>query len=534
MTLSGDRHLRWAAYLVSGLLLVAVRLPFLTDRVCGADEAVYATQATAWLHGALPFVGTWDIKPPGIVTVYTAVFALFGSHLLPLHILGLILTWLTSLVVYELTVPAFSRQAGFWASIAYVLLSSTALGIGDLMSLNTETPQTLMLAGATLLSFRALSRHSGATTLLLASGALAAGAVFFRTDSALVLIGLWLVVFLVGLRLDRKVTGALRSSMAFAIGVVSVSVLGILAWSIGGGLQGYLSIAVSYGQAYLATPFEMTVRNILVHWAQFMARQPLLTAAWLVGAWTAISWLRNAPSPTSHDVDDHARTLGLLLLIYLCSGSIATFVGGRCFHHYFIQAMPPMAVLAGLTLGSWIHGLEKRAVRWGTVMLLVATVALGVYRNWSRSRALPSPTRDPVQIVGRYVRAQSAPQTRLFVWGWQPQVYYYARRGPAARDLVGVFATRWPLYERTSSRSRRFQAAALDALVTDLRRTRPYFIVDASAIVPDPRWEWNRYSKLRALIQRDYVEERNFFGYRIFRLRSKPEKSESTQVGSPS
>src|SRR5262249_47310670 len=42
-----------------------------------ADTQLYAYVGNAWLHGDLPYIRVWEMKPPGIFAVNAAVFAFF-------------------------------------------------------------------------------------------------------------------------------------------------------------------------------------------------------------------------------------------------------------------------------------------------------------------------------------------------------------------------------------------------------------------------------------------------------------------------
>ncbi|HVY20374.1 MAG TPA: glycosyltransferase family 39 protein [Bauldia sp.] len=55
----------------------AVRLPF--AGFAEDDEFLFAVVAREWLHGGLPYVTAFDIKPPGIFFIYAIVQAIFGA-----------------------------------------------------------------------------------------------------------------------------------------------------------------------------------------------------------------------------------------------------------------------------------------------------------------------------------------------------------------------------------------------------------------------------------------------------------------------
>ncbi len=54
-----------------------VRLPFYGTAT--GDEFFFSVVAREWLHGSLPYVSTFDIKPPGLFFIYAVAQALFGD-----------------------------------------------------------------------------------------------------------------------------------------------------------------------------------------------------------------------------------------------------------------------------------------------------------------------------------------------------------------------------------------------------------------------------------------------------------------------
>lgn len=66
--------------LAAGLIVLwtaAIRLPFAGN--VGEDEVFYALVAQRWLAGLLPYVSSFDVKPPGLFAVFAGVQAVFGT-----------------------------------------------------------------------------------------------------------------------------------------------------------------------------------------------------------------------------------------------------------------------------------------------------------------------------------------------------------------------------------------------------------------------------------------------------------------------
>lgn len=107
-----------------------------------------------------------------------------------------------------------------------------------------------------------------------------------------------------------------------------------------------------------------------------------------------------------------------------------------------------------------------------------------------------APVTKPVfEEVGNYI-AESPCKGPIFVWGYAPQVYYFAHRAPATRYVVPIE----PITEYISG-NEEFERGPLPAglhvseprrqeLLADLERNRPSHIVDFSSTKLD---HWDRF-----------------------------------------
>ena len=66
--------------------------------------------------------------------------------------------------------------------------------------------------------------------------------------------------------------------------------------------------------------------------------------------------------------------------------------------------------------------------------------------------------------IAAYLAAQTAPDDTIFIWGREPQIYYYARRQAASRYIHDR-----PVW---------LQPGVLDEIRVDLAEQRPAYIVD--------------------------------------------------------
>jgi hypothetical protein len=173
------------------------------------------------------------------------------------------------------------------------------------------------------------------------------------------------------------------------------------------------------------------------------------------------------------------------LLGLLAASAIGAAAGARFYPHYYVQLIPPLALLAASYYARlWSrtiqppHWLLRPGVTYAWLALTVITFSI---IHWIGL----APRRSPSE-VGRYLFTHSNPEDRIFVWGQKMNIYLEAHRRPASRyittfPLTGhVFGGRVPGLDTRS----RILPGAWSTLQQDFARHPPAYIVDVQA---DPK-----------------------------------------------
>jgi 4-amino-4-deoxy-L-arabinose transferase-like glycosyltransferase len=173
------------------------------------------------------------------------------------------------------------------------------------------------------------------------------------------------------------------------------------------------------------------------------------------------------------------------LLGLLAASAIGAAAGARFYPHYYVQLIPPLALLAAPYYARlWSrtmqppHWLLRPAVTYAWLALTVIVFSI---QHWTGL----APRRVPLE-AGRYLFAHSDPADRIFVWGQSPEIYLDAHRRPACRyittfPLTGyVFGGPIPGFDTRS----RIMPGAWTILEQDFARHPPTYIVD---VHPDPK-----------------------------------------------
>jgi hypothetical protein len=210
-----------AALAVYGAALawtVLVRLPLW--RMDGLDDAFYVEVAHLWTRGALPYVGAFDVKPPGFFAILAGAQILLGPSLDSLRAVAVAFDALAAAAMFFVGRRFGGASLGLFAAILYPVLSE----------LVTSNDAYSPLAALTILAFLAALSPLGLMKRAALAGLFigAAGAVKQTAGFEAVA----LVVILLSAPESAGRRG--RAALAFAL-AASVAPLGFLLYFAGHG-----------------------------------------------------------------------------------------------------------------------------------------------------------------------------------------------------------------------------------------------------------------------------------------------------------
>ena len=460
VTFRGAPARAWAWAALGAAAVLALHLPTFVHRLLDGDEAVYGSIAALMDQGGRLYAdGGVDNKPPGIFWVYAATFDVFGRYqMLAIHAIELLVIAATIAVLVAIGWAMSCRRAGLLAGLLYGVL--TAAGNPRLEAANTEIFMALPLAASFLLMIR---RHWFWSALLM----VAAGA--FKQVAAVEV--LLLPAALVLLEMPG---GQRRAILLFAAGILAGLAVGAVALAFTGSVPGFWRWTVQTLTGYAST--NWTPSNL---WSR---SQSSLLPFVVTGA---VAWIAALAFAARWRSLSGAARLAVVWLVLSFIGSIAA---GHLAWHYFIQVMPPLAVLAGLMVDQAMNW-ESR--RWVAVIAALGVAAPAAYWLVFDLRADPltydwSPPIAQHQLVADYVGAHTGPDDRVFVWGVWAAIYVESDR---------LMAGRFPGFLSGAPRGSGPPPAAWDtapdvwpALLSDLEQHPPALIADTSSA------DWSDFS----------------------------------------
>jgi hypothetical protein len=373
--------------------------------ILNIDECDFALIAKRISQGALPYLDVVDIKPPLTYLVYLPAGMFGPANILPIHILGVLWLWATALTL--------ARAARLWtgsddAGTAAAWLAVIACSC-EIPSTSSELLMALPLAGALLFWVRGRPLDDW-----LAGGCVGLASLF-RHQGAVVLIALGLALLL------RR---APRRAFVLCVGFA-------LPW--------LLTFAVYAVKGHLPELWDWVIARNFLYAAGGHAGPVLAHAvaaiALCVGA-VVLPWAL-ATAETFWPTQRGPQRTGIVLSLWLTW--IAVSLGGRFYEHYFLQFVPPLALLAapraGRLLQSWPQLLRRQRALWAALAILPSLGLLG----YSIARGVTGryPEQEPrSRAVAAWLLSNTAPADRLFIWGHYSPIYYLSHRLPGTRYLT--------------------------------------------------------------------------------------------------
>jgi hypothetical protein len=450
----------------------------------GRDQGIYALVGEGLLHGKLPYRDLWDFKPPGIFFVYALAQGLFGKSMLAprlVEVLGLLLLVGCS---GRLAQTFFgNKTAGYLGGAIAALIHA------QLEFWHTGQPETfggVLTFVALVLTSEDVNRNRrlaqsllvgvvfGCAALLkppLGGGALVCAAYLGRREQLS----------------NEKLAFRLLPVLGVALGVILPIALVTLWFAWRGGMAALYWTMHDFTPGYTALGWEGRHAAEMFYYAlqeAFFKFSALGTA----GVVAAI-----AITP----IHEREREGLFLVLGVIALHVTGIAMQGKFFPYHYGATLPLVAFLAGLgcykLFRRCLAGGSGGVVAFATFMLACVAMRQAVgdlpQDFWDRSalrmkyllRLTPHAGREALDVelatvadvsltadraVARELSAHTRPEAHVFVWGFEPVIYWLAARPPATRFIYDV-PQRTP-WQRERARSE---------LMQDLRRTPPEAIV---------------------------------------------------------
>jgi|GEM_PF-647574 len=398
------------------------------------DEGIYSYFGTLVLEGKIPYKDFYESKFPGLFYMYAFMVKFFGDTVKGMHTGFMWMNIITVIFVYLSSRKLFSPIAGIISAITYAFVSMTPA----LSGFTVQSEQGVAFFISVGVFFYAMAKSTGKYYHYLLMG-LGMGMAFMVKTSGIALV-LWggLIIILDFLfTKPKKIRDLLFNLGSYSIGGFAIIIVFFTIIAMKGSFADMIWWTYTHSKDYVsAVPFEEGVKYfkygrdaIVEHYKFFWVHSILALALCLF-----------------KQVDFKLKAFGITLLAF----SFLTIVPGFYFYgHYWIQAIPGFAIVAGLTYYCFDvilknkFNLKQKSIRYAYLGIFVAASLSHMsklksyyfhpnYELILRQVYGSNPFPEAMEI-GNYINSHAKPEDNITLIGSEPQIYFYTHKKSPSR-----------------------------------------------------------------------------------------------------
>ena len=380
--------------------------------------------------GRIPYVDIWDNKPPGIFALIALIFSFYPKSLTALAIFeGLFILGCVT-TVYLLV----RKVLNFWPSAA---LSTVAAAVAcNLLVYNERGVLTeIFLLWPATLSMLCFVKGIEAreTRWILMAGFCAGLASLFKTPGLSPLLAQIGFIVLLVLYKYYDLSKAVVLITAGLAGMILAWLPAVLYFSSHGALADLFDATLFYNLSY-GSASQPGLHSIIMNLLYRLEPVAPLTVSAAIATVIIVTDALRSHKNTGVDkknITGNEFPWGILLVLWIFADLAGVMAGGRYYPHYFLALIPSLSVLAGFAY-SLIVGPGNRSIKMNTKALIaVLLIIVGplFFQQAGDLRSLRwliidgAPKAD-WQIVADKLNMIREPNDMLFIWGYQPGIFY--------------------------------------------------------------------------------------------------------------
>jgi 4-amino-4-deoxy-L-arabinose transferase-like glycosyltransferase len=435
-----ERRQLLRVFLVLLALTFVLRLPAFFTPVFNSDETFLATQAHVLNDGGTLYEEAIDRKPPIVPYIYAATFTFFETTALwSVRVVAMLAVALTALLLAIEARRRYGARAGWIAGILFVVAMITFMP-QDGQAANFEVFMLPSMTAAILFARRGRG--------FLAGVAIAAATLAKQTGAATLLP----VVYLIARRRGKRGIAEVFAGFTIPTALVALAMgpSQLLYWTVlgNGSYVGMKTMTTVVLTLFLFMTGMWMLCNLPLLWK--------IPRAWKDRKLVALDGQR--------DTD---------LWLWTLSAAVSVAVGLRFFGHYYMQLIPPLALLAAGALSRGSRVWARRAVAFALVIGVLFSAA-GYFFH-------PGVQEPNYESVSRYLATTTNPGDPIYVWGSVPEIYWASGRRPATRFLTSSFLTgNYPGRPPDDANTGSDTEAAWQDFYDDFTAHPPKYFVDTS------------------------------------------------------
>ncbi len=491
----------------------------------GRDQGIYAYAGKLLLEGKMNYQYVFDLKPPGIHFLFAFSQLVFGESMFNTRIFDIIWQSLTAFVIFLISIRITQNKGlSIASSFLYILLYYR---LDYWHTLQADGMLNLPFAVSILLLISAHDRHSFLKIFF--AGVLLGIALIFKYT-----IAAFLPLVLVCIMLSGKELLSLRfkNSAAYLLGItITFLVIGLL-YFVTGSFREMIDIQLVQTPLYTRIAYETEstafITKHVIRLFTGSVYSPLIVIS-------VISFMILA-------IKKRLTFENAILFCWILSSLASLILQWKFYYYHFLVIMAPLAVgavYAAYVIAGFMKTKFKKFVYQAFVVLLLGYIAfasspyitnyVNLYALITGQESLKEvyikngTTTDSVFTIKKtfgaidMVNHYTNPEDRIFIWGFDPLVYFVSGRRCSSR-----FIYNFPLLWKGEN------AAFRKEFVDDLTKSPPKLILVAegdplyfiSGYNEDSKQLLERFPEFRSVLNSNYVFKNKVDDFDYYELKT--------------
>jgi hypothetical protein len=483
----------------------------------GRDQGQYAWIATSTLNGNLSYSDIFEVKPPSTHLVHQAALLFFGYNMASIRILDLLWQCATAILIYKIAIKIEQpRIMGIVAAVLYLLFY---YHMDFWNSAQTDGFLSLPITAGVLFFLQAQQKNL--PWFYVASGAAISLGILFKYP-----IGI-LIVFLSLLALIGHKKNGLFPVLWMGVGFATPLVAGTLVMFLRGNLADFLWIQSIYIPSYSTISHrDLSYASGIMLGFLWVLIVPFPGLVSLFGIYGLVSRL------------NRSRWMHMAVLAAWWTSAVIHFIIQNKFYGYHL--LPIYAPLALMTSNLFVDVRKTPGVIRFALGVIGIYLAIHLYFSndfpqkyvrlyevASNNIALQTAygnelfndgkdfsSRADMQVA-EYLSANTNQTQRVFIWGFEPGIYFLSQRQNATRFIYNII-----LYGPSANPELR------QAFLEEIQEQQPIYIVIVRndsmvhvTAIPEDSWDaFNTFDEFHSFVLENYMLETTIEDFVIYRL----------------
>lgn len=401
------------------------------------DEGEYAYIGQQILRGVAPFDAGYTMKLPGTASMYALFEAIGGQSVISVRAGMIAVNLATCFAIWLIGIRLLSRSAAALAASFYAM-TSLSISVLGLAAHATQFVAMFVCYGYYAL-LCAIDRRSHRTFAL---AGLLLGVSFLMKQSAAPFIVFGMIYGIACVCREAHPWRAAATRLAaLCIGASLPYCLLLLSALTSPERSAFLLWTVQYAREYASStslPLGLNRANASVN--------HLYQSIWPVMLMSFVGVIQI-------NQQSYERSRRLFLVGFLCASVVSVSLDMFFRPHYFVLLLPVLALLAAFAIDHLSLAFYKRGKNVARIyevglaaaaltLFTVASPIMGVSADGLMESTYSGSPFTIAQAIARYIDQRTSPGDSIGMLGSEPEIFYYAQRRMAAKNLY-----QYPLFE---------------------------------------------------------------------------------------